>query len=430
MTTTQLTYNGTQITLSVEQSDAYTSIFEWIDGYSKFSVIQGSPGTGKTFLMTLALKQALEERPNLSICVGTPAHKAKSVIKNYLIEQGIEIDCYTCHSLLGLGQDIDEVEGKKTFKTRKDELPIHNYDLVWIDEFSMLNTDLFNRLLSNAYSLLFTGDTRQLMPIKESSFPVWEYATKSGCKINVLTQPQRYSGSIKDAVYELIPCIDNKRLVSYWDIATTDEQMLFTNDIVSSYLNTDWESGDSVCLAYKNQSIDRLNTAIRYEIYGKHCELQQGERVLTYAPINGMGGQQNVANNGTYLTVSNSEPTQLALSDANFNAKRYQFEELSESVLRIDDDEWENWQSYLTGLRLKAKKGEMSWGKYYRIESLNAAFKPAYALTIHKSQGSGYKDVLLLDDFASWLKDGEAQPRLYYVAISRAKERFHYATRI
>lgn len=65
------------------------------------------------------------------------------------------------------------------------------------------------------------------------------------------------------------------------------------------------------------------------------------------------------------------------------------------------------------------------WKKYYEAKyKVCAPIVPAYAMTIHKSQGSSYNNVVLVNDFVHITKEDEYQ-RLFYVAISRINDKCH-----
>jgi exodeoxyribonuclease-5 len=79
----------------------------------------------------------------------------------------------------------------------------------------------------------------------------------------------------------------------------------------------------------------------------------------------------------------------------------------------------------------KAYDRTAAWREFYNFQKLSASISPNYALTIHKSQGSTYKNCVLLMDTVDSLKrvvngvDTKLFERtcLRYVGVSRAKEK-------
>lgn len=430
----QLDYNGSLVTLSEEQSTALELIYSLFEGSVDTALIQGSPGTGKTFVTCLAIKEWVKNNGDFllrDMAIAAPSHKAKNVMQGYLQENGIELDCYTVHSILGKGADIDENEGKQKFRNKTGNYPIDNYSVVWVDEFSMIGKDLANDLFARANRILFTGDIRQLPPINETGFPVWNGVHELDCSDNIvwLTEPKRYNGAIKDLVYDCIPAIDSKLIVYPELIADIGEEIQVTKRWFDIWKLTDFENDDSIILTYTNSHVDKLNGICREYIFGKpNLPLQVGERIIAYNPINTIDGE-TLMNNGSIATIANIEPTRLDLGEATFEASLYYFENALRPCLRVNDSDFDNWQKYLRNLAKKCKAGKARWGLYYATLGKSANFKPCHALTIHKSQGSGWNNVFVLNTFG-WLKDPEVQPRLHYVASSRAKQRLVYSKSI
>jgi hypothetical protein len=297
----------------------------------------------------------------------------------------------------------------------------------------MVDDKLCNLLFNFANKILFTGDTRQLPPINEDSFPVWDMLKKARNSQTVhLTEPQRYSGDIKELVYDLIPYVDKRRIINPVDIAELGNDVSFGKDWFTKWKQTDFENGNSIVLSYANNTIKTINDICRQYIHGSHLSLQVGERVLCYAPIESVDGL-NVANNGDELIIVDREPSKLSKTiygdTFEFDAVDYLFQGINAPVRQISDGGLDEWIAFLGDMRKKAISKEITWGFYYHIQGLSANFKPPYGLTIHKSQGSGYDDVFVINNFR-YLKNGFEQPRLHYVAASRAKRHLHYSNNV
>ena len=91
-------------------------------------------------------------------------------------------------------------QGKEVFvRDFKEESTIQNYDLVVIDESSMVNEELFDFLMSEVNlttRLLFMGDPYQLPPVNEA---ISESFTQIGDQSN-LSEVMRYEGAIAEVV--------------------------------------------------------------------------------------------------------------------------------------------------------------------------------------------------------------------------------------
>ncbi len=116
------------------------------------SLIVGGPGTGKSFTARALLRLFKERWPELQIAVAAPTGKAVSQLKEKVAVENIAFT--TLHSLLkahGLGP------------------PGYHYDLIVVDEASMIDAELFARLFASVRAgarLVLLGDPEQLPPIE------------------------------------------------------------------------------------------------------------------------------------------------------------------------------------------------------------------------------------------------------------------------
>lgn len=418
----------TTATLTAEQGQAYTLAHLVFEGSIKAGLIQGSPGTGKTYVVSEVLNEIKQKQPYRlkSIAVATPTHKAKRVVQGYLEANGFEVDCYTLHSILGLGAGVDEDSGKQKFDAQSnDKRPIEKYDVIWIDECSMIDSSLFSALLGSPVRLLFTGDKRQLLPVGENSFPVFDYFTGRKDRVE-LTEPQRYSGAIKELVYACIPCIDNKKLFdpsSY----LLDESCHLVRDWFSHWAAS--SEPDKVVLTFTNRDVDKLNQRCREHIYGPNPDnFYPEEEVITYSVVNDLAGQPFVSN-GSICHIDFIEEDLMAQGSEVFITQLVKFKEYYHKCRIIHPSHEKKWKDYLTQLSKDCKNGKRRWRDFYWVQGLIAQFKATHALTIHKSQGSGWNDVYFIDCF-KYLGDVELQPRLHYVGASRAKKNLLYANKV
>ena len=148
---------------------------------NRFSILTGGPGTGKTTTLAafLALVLTEEKGPNLRIALAAPTGKAAVQMKDSLADelrnnlQNIseetrerirELPSSTLHRLLGIGAD-----GAKPRFNRSNVLP---YDLIVVDEVSMASLKLLDMLfdaLSPECRVLLIGDQYQLASVESGS---------------------------------------------------------------------------------------------------------------------------------------------------------------------------------------------------------------------------------------------------------------------
>lgn len=151
---------------------------------SRFSVITGGPGTGKTYTVVrlLAMLQrlaGLEDNGSLKICLAAPTGKAAARLKSSLqsalaelrrsselaswqpIFAQLESDSETIHKLLGTQQ--------RSRKFRHDASNPLNLDVLVVDEASMVDIELMDALLDalpKHAQLILLGDKDQLASVE------------------------------------------------------------------------------------------------------------------------------------------------------------------------------------------------------------------------------------------------------------------------
>ncbi|MAE21429.1 MAG: exodeoxyribonuclease V subunit alpha [Pseudomonas sp.] len=137
-----------------------------------FCVITGGPGTGKTTTVTKLLSALLSESPSLRIALAAPTGKAAARMTDSIRQarerggianaEGIPANSFTLHRLLGWSP-----RGFRYHQART--LP---YDCVVVDEASMIDLPMMANLLnalSPAARLILLGDRDQLASVEAGS---------------------------------------------------------------------------------------------------------------------------------------------------------------------------------------------------------------------------------------------------------------------
>lgn len=142
--------------LNAEQHQAVTQALE-----NSISLITGGPGTGKTFVAQ-AIIQAFSDNfnPDERIAVAAPTGKAAAQLKSAALSDRVDVS--TLHALLGIRTARD-------FQEERAPLP---YRAIVIDEASMIDVRLFGALMSRVKvgtHLVLMGDRHQLPPVEAGS---------------------------------------------------------------------------------------------------------------------------------------------------------------------------------------------------------------------------------------------------------------------
>ena len=349
---------------------------------SDFSILTGGPGTGKTTIINAMVLVYKKLFPNLNIALTAPTGRAAKRLSELT-----GCDAYTIHSLLKWELDSN------TFGQNKDE-PL-DYDILIIDEFSMVDQWLFSKLLEaslNIKKILIVGDENQLPSVLPGSllsdlisselFPVERlskiYRQKDGSSVIYLAD------KINKNKYDELVFEDEVRFIEAGD-SQVDDGIL---QIVTNYLDRGYTIDDIQVLApmYRNNSgINILNNKLQNLVnpessdkeefkYGYH-NFREGDKVLQLKNVIDL----EVYNGdiGVILEIDKMDPSNVKiLVDFDGNIVEYSKDSLS----------------YLTF---------------------------AYCISIHKSQGSEYPIVIIPIVKSSTYM---LRKRLLYTAITRSKK--------
>jgi ATP-dependent exoDNAse (exonuclease V) alpha subunit len=404
-------------TLNPQQLEACDKILTWLnDEENQFFKLVGYAGTGKSFL----LKSLLPYLPlNLIICA--PTHKACSNIREIIQDDFVEIR--TIASLLSIKPDKnpDEKTGQIKFKqggkSLKKKLPIQ-YDLIIIDEAFMLSEYNFELLLKESGTdnkILFIGDNAQLPPINEKESKV----NKLDCPNHQLTEVVRYNGKILELATELRnnPIYDKKII----NIETSDDLSIIRLKSESAFnrlINSvDWN--ETKILSYTNKNVNQFNKIIHNYIYGENSyPYIEGEKLIAKTPII---RQINKTEN---IILANSEEITIKKIIGEHENTEY----FLKYIIIKDDEEREFYllhpsSQLIFDEYLSNFKNQKNWKGYYKLLNTFDDLQLSYALTVHKAQGSGYKNIIL--DLNSFYKCKNDLQKLQYTALTRVKERLY-----
>lgn len=150
-----------ELELTDDQEKALKKVHQWYklniftDINDAFFNLYGAAGTGKTTIVIEILKLL-----NGRVCVAAPTHKAKDVVSKMTGKIGL-----TIHSLLGLrpNMNLEHYNPNNPQYATMAEEKITDYDVIIIDECSMINRALTRELLKKAGQykkrIIFVGET-------------------------------------------------------------------------------------------------------------------------------------------------------------------------------------------------------------------------------------------------------------------------------
>lgn len=428
------------ITLTDDQQHALEGML-WFEsgGSEKFFVLQGFAGTGKTTVLQHYLRA----------CKGTavlsaPTNKAVRVLREMAGAHGIEVPCCTVHKLLGMRIAKDAEE--KYCVTRRGSETIAEFDVLIVDECSMVgnrevqNTPgLYDQLMRQVgrwgIKVIFVGDPGQLPPVKEGklspSFEAGPGAFLSKVVRQALDNPiirlATYFRGKMDGEDPPPPELEDD---GFNGVYATGDRHEFQDLIIEAYLDEPDHPTKYKALAFRNAVVDAINDGVRRELHGADAEKYiVGERYVATQPvIEWAEGDIPIIQAATDEDAVLVDIEETRLEDLpQYRALLLRMSGLDgdfPAIVPHPDDE-ERWQDDLANLEKLAKKkrGRVSWRDFWALHDAFAHFKPHYAMTCHRSQGSTYENVFVdVPDVLSNPSGFWEAIRCLYTACTRASK--------
>ena len=358
-----------------------------------FTIISGGPGTGKTFIISIIKnillsyiqKQTLKQ-PEI-ICVA-PTGKAASKM-----DQG-----RTIHSLL------KPLKGYSGFYYNKNN-PLQ-VDVIIIDEASMVDISLLTRLLEavpTAAKVIILGDKHQLSSIQAGSV-FSDICRVKNLSDNLFFLEYNFRSKGKTGIENLSKAINNNDGRSLEHILTSGKYP----DIVFEPIDEKGMSADSV----KRHILDGYKAFIRADSIEAALEELNSFKILC------------AHNSGEYGTLQiNHICENILQSDDNFDIDNRPFKK----IIMVNTNNYnKNLFNGDTGVCVEQKGEGQAFFKTFdnAVKQYRTLDLPdndtAFAITIHKSQGSEFENILMiLPDRLSPV----VTRQLLYTGVTRAKKK-------
>ena len=404
--------------------------------FSNFSVISGGPGTGKTTVLTKILAAQLKDRSDLKIAMAAPTGKAAMRMKESIAgaieklqlpedikEKLVSQSALTIHRLLGYRKDSPFFRHNKSNPLK--------FDIVVVDEASMIDLAMMAKLLvaiKDGGQLILLGDMYQLASVEAGGVladirEAFGFNRFTDSFLSQLNQITKFENSTSEK--HLSPVIELKksyRFDSNSGIGNVSRAINTgkINDAISLFRSSD----DCKFTLFDEVSHDKLMRSI-YKMYlplltaknVKSAIARLSNYKLLCTMRTGRYGVEGVNHSITNLVLKNSKVKKN--HDGYFNNMPIMITENSYSLGLFNGD---------TGIISENKNGDYrAWfidSDTGKVESFLPAqlpsFEVAFAITVHKSQGSEFDEVKIL------LPQNESKVltrELIYTGITRAKNR-------
>jgi ATP-dependent exoDNAse (exonuclease V) alpha subunit len=408
------------IALSPDQQQALYEIIDFLADKGKGEmVLGGSAGTGKTFLTRYILNKvqdtsefkagkllACNKEKRLPVHLTSTTNKAASVLHE---ATGHYVN--TIHRLLGLVVYKDKQTGKTVLKRTKRSKVIER-SIIVIDEAGMIDDALLEKIRDLTYEckVLFIGDPYQLAPVFKTACPVF---------LNVPDQVYLTQAHRQAATSSIIQFAEGFKVAldtgKFPQIASLGHDVIHMNaDAFYQEINKkfigDHHRDYARIVAWSNNKIHKYNKTIRaLNKLPTHWTI--GEFALSNTPLHYCGGI--VVPTDGLVEIIDIGPVE---SYEDILCRKIEYETNNGDRYSIHQAEDQIEVSHLIN---HFKKKEM-WREKYIVEEFFSDFRPMYANTCHKAQGSTYEYVFIdLNDIGRNTRNNDIA-RLLYTAVTRA----------
>ncbi|MEO9209631.1 MAG: exodeoxyribonuclease V subunit alpha, partial [Ginsengibacter sp.] len=407
---------------------------------NNFTIITGGPGTGKTTTVAKILSILFQINPDLKVALAAPTGKAASRMdeslkiaaekENEIIQTKFQtLQPFTIHRLLGWQKN------SIYFKHNSDNTL--NYDVVIVDEASMIDVALFAKLLSAIGAktkLIVLGDKNQLTSVEAGS--LFGDLCQAQISLNIFSEErvtlinsfiENKSQQIPDAAISISPhplfqhVIELQKSYRFSDdkgigkfskavikndeesikefFKNTDEQILidtkYSASIFQKFIDAykEYIEEKDLSKAFKKLNQLKVLVAVREGEQGLYAINKEIERYLIERKY--IKYDQEFYENRPVMVTSNNYELNLFNGDI--------------GIIRRDENGiikiwFEN-------------NGQIQGISPFLISKVETVF----AMTVHKSQGSEFNKILIVLPKNENIKILTRE--LLYTAISRAKER-------
>ncbi len=283
-----------RIELTEEQEQALSKLKSFVKGNDRFFKLSGYAGTGKSTLVCFLMEWLEEEE--MEFVGGSPTNKAAKNLRKLAEKQGIGVEVKTVAQLLGQQPEVDEETGEEKFVAGNGKAQFDRYDVIIIDEFSMINKENFQEIVNEAVEaevqVIFLGDEAQLPPVKEKE-PIVA-SSQLIEKEATLSKIVRYDGDIVHVAEEIRT--NPKYNSSLYSFKTTSDRTivcLSRRDWLKSakehFCSSEYQENPDYVrfLVWRNKTASNWNNFVRQCLWGKEVSMYpiKGDKLIAKKPL-------------------------------------------------------------------------------------------------------------------------------------------------
>lgn len=429
---------------NAQQVDALNEMDRFMKSNETSMTLSGYAGTGKTSLMEIIAEKGRKQHRPVVFCAST--NKAAAVLNERVSKAGFK--AATLNKVFGISVEVDS--NSNTYNARNLVNVLRDADImpgttVIIDEASMINEENYNILNNiakqNSLKIIYVGDSAQLAPVNEDK--ISKVFRNGEGKVITLTQVERTDDNaiLKEAtdlrngnsLSGISSFNDKGEGVAYISPKHQDE----INNVVAHYVKgLKLDPNYFRILAYTNKAVSAYNNQVR-ELLGYTSPIPQvGEPMTGYTnwgynwktksyrfinsesyKVSKVDKPHKITTNLNDGTVVSMEAIPLTLEDPVGNVDTFNFIDIKSNPSNLQAAIQLANEKKMLWAKAKHAVGRDAKAKIYQrinfidnflfvndnIEDSNHNLLQAktidfgYAMTVHKSQGSTFTNVLMDD---------------------------------
>lgn len=368
-------------------------------------IINGPAGSGKTYLINQLIQNNI--LPQDTRFTAT-TNKAANVVAEAIGE-----DVGTIFSTLCLVPRDNYKTGKTELKqTATPELLC---SVLIIDESYMLTHDVLHYLdiaLGTTTKVIYVGDSYQLPPVFYDESPLVHKNVRTITLSKIWRTSHPEIQEMSDRFRQAVDTFKFGKLQNIGSQVIVVDVMNFMNNIVNDFKA---DTNNTKILGWTNSKTISYNNFVN-KLLNHKDGFNVGDHVIINKPIE--------YNNKIVFSVdSEAVITLMEENNSSFHGLRYINLNLSNTAtghLATNPEE-------LAKILDKYAKNK-DWKNFFEVKNFFSDIRHTYACTVHKSQGSTYKNVYI--DVSDIVKNKNIKEvaRLMYVAVSRASEKITLCT--
>jgi exodeoxyribonuclease V len=431
------------IELTKGQQQAKDELLDTIKNRThRFHTLKGGAGFGKSTLIVDVLRSIPS---HMKVGFAAPTHAAVNVLQDMLTKENLlhRVQCRTIHSVLGLKPKW--VKHKEYF-VKDPKAKEHIFDVLLIDESSMLDDDMLGYIIEcGSGTVIFIGDDYQISPVDSEVGEVSKCFTEVDM-VSKLTEVVRCAKDnpiimlatelreAQDDPYAGIPCIRTEIKPDGSGVYVLNKKQFEAE--LFKHINTDEFLNDYNhvrCVGYTNKQVDEVNANIRKQLHSEDVtDFVKGEMVVSQESKS--DSYTVDYNNAEVLEVVDFEDDVCynhcvnGLPYTDLKLRAFDGKIVRVKVLKSNAISAYNHlcQSLIDKANANKNTASMIWRKFYELKKDFNFFKPIYACTAHKSQGSTFDYTFVyLPDFTQYGITKEIK-ELIYTATTRSRYRTYF----